>query len=396
VVSDGTNNDIYDLETGNKSLEDDTKDLKTRFLTYLNQCLRLNGVDSARSWDGTYWLSTGGSFDLSNLPTTAKYAVEFKDRVFVAGMSDAPDRLDYSGIANASTRAVSWTSGNGFIVVEQEDGGGGISGLAKVPGYVLIFKRRTMKRWDGASTFPEDMVNQGAPSQEAIVTSQGICFFVNENGAWATEGGRPKKISTYTVDKIIMSCSAADMENVASGSDEEHVLWSFASVTMSGETYTNVVLKYNILNNTWDIRQYKTLPRVFANYVDSSNKSSLLYGDDDGTVLKIDNGTTDNGQPIYYALETHDWVFGFRLFQKAIARMGLITKNISDGSLLWRNTDSPSDWKTLATVNSDVTDITEEVRGRKFNFKLIGKTTSGQAVVEAFEFPEGIKLYENV
>lgn len=396
VLSDGTNNDIYDVITGLKSLEDDTKDLKTRFLTYLNSALRLNGTDEVKAWNGTQWLTTGGAFDLDNLPAGAKYAIEFKDRVFVAGMGEAPDRMDYSGIANSSTRAISWTSGNGFIIMEQEDGGGGITGLAKVPGYVLAFKKRSLKRWDGSTTFPEDMINQGAPSQEAIAMAQGLCFWVNENGAWVTEGGRPKKISTYTVDKIIASCSASDLENVASGTDEEHVFWSFASVTMAGETYTNVVLKYNILQNTWDIRQYPTLHRVYTDYVDSAHDQFLILGDNDGTVRKIDIGDDDDGTPIYFSLETHDWRFGFRMFQKAIARMGVITRNISNGALLWRDTNKPEDWKPLATVNSEVTDVTKEIRGTCFNFKLHGYTTSGRATVESFEFPEGIKVLENI
>lgn len=396
VLSDGTNNDIYDVITGSKSLEDDTKDLKTRFLTYLNSCLRLNGTDEAKAWNGTQWLTTGGAFDLDNLPTGAKYAIEFKDRVFVAGMGEAPDRMDGSGIANPSTRSVSWTSGNIFIIMEQEDGGGGITGLAKVPGYILAFKKRSLKRWDGSTTFPEDMINQGAPSQEAIAMAQGLCFWVNENGAWVTEGGRPKKISTYTVDKIIASCSASDLQNVASGTDEEHVFWSFASVTMAGETYTNVVIKYNILQNTWDVRQYQTLHRVYTEYVDSAHDQFLILGDDDGTVRKLDVGNDDDGTPIYYSLETHDWRFGFRMFQKAIARMGVITRNISNGSLLWRNTHNAEDWKPLATINSEETDVTKEIRGTCFNFKLHGYTTSGRATVESFEFPDGIKVFENV
>lgn len=134
VFSDGTNNDIYDVVAETKSLEDDTKDLKTRFLTYLDSCLRLNGTDQPKAWNGSAWVTTAGTFDLDNLPQTAKYALEFKDRVYVAGMTADPDRVDYSGIANSTTRAVSWTDDNGFIIFEQEDGGGGITGLAKVPG----------------------------------------------------------------------------------------------------------------------------------------------------------------------------------------------------------------------------------------------------------------------
>ena len=114
--------------------------LKTRFLTYLNSCLRLNGVDPPKAFNGSAWVTTGGVFDLSNLPPASKYAIEFKDRVYVSGNTNNPDRIDISGIADSNTRAVSWTSGNKFFLTEQEDGGGGITGLWKVPGYVIIGK----------------------------------------------------------------------------------------------------------------------------------------------------------------------------------------------------------------------------------------------------------------
>ena len=397
VISDGTNSDIYDVVAGTKSLEDDTKDLKTHFLTYLDSCLRLNGTNEPKAWNGSAWVATAGTFDLDNLPQTAKYAVEFRDRVYVAGMSADPDRVDYSGIANSVTRTVSWTTGNGFIVFEQEDGGGGITGLSKVPGYILVFKRRTLKRYDGSSAYPEDMINQGAPSQEAIVVAKGMCFWVNENGAWVTTGGEPQKISTYTVDKIIKSCSATNLANVASGTDEEHIYWSFASVTMNGETYANVVIKYNILQNTFDIRQYPTLHRCYAKYVDTSNDVFTVLGDDDGNVLKLNIGSSDNGTPITYSLETQDLYFGFRLFEKSINKIGFVTENISKGSVMWRNTSKPEDWKVLGTINKEeVLFDKEDLRGTRYNFKITESTDSGRAIIKSIEFPEGIKIYDGV
>lgn len=395
VVSDGTNNDIYNAIDGTKSLEDDTKDLKTRFLTYLDSCLRLNGTDQPKAYNGTAWVDTAGVFDLDNLPQTAKYALEFKDRVYVAGRSDYPDRVDISGIASSTARTVSWTSGNKFFNAEQEDGGGGITGLWKVPGYVIIGKKRTLKRYDGSSAFPEDMVNQGIPSQEAGIVAQGMLFFVNENGVWATEGGRPKNIGTWKVDKIIKSCSAANLLNVASGTDEEHVYFSFASVTMNGETFTNVVLKYNISQNTWDIRQYPTLHRVYAKYVDTTGSVFTAFGDDDGNVQKLDIGTTDNGVSITYSMETQDWTFGQKMFLKGISRIGLLTENVSKGSLMWRNTHNVEDWKPVGAIKNEVEDFTCDLKGNFFNFKITETTDSGSAKILGFEFPEKIVVYDN-
>lgn len=475
VVSDGTNNDIYDVVAGTKSLEDDTKDLKTRFLTYLDGCLRLNGTDDPKEFNGTVWLApnsatftanagtdfitsaghglsdgdllklsttttlpaglaintayyvinkttdtfklsltSGGSaiditntgtgthtwefwdtFDLVNLPAGSKYAIEFKDKVFVAGRSDSPDRVDISSIANSITRTISWTSGNSFIVFEQEDGGGGITGLAKVPGYVLVFKKRTLKRYDGSSAYPEDMINEGAPSQEAIVVAKGVCYWVNEHGMWATTGGEPQKISTFTVDNIIKSCSAANLQNVALGTDEEHIYASFTSVTASGETYTNFVIKYNILQNTFDVRQYKTLPRVFARYVDTSENVFTVYGNDDGEVLKLDTGYTDNGTAITYALVTQDYNFGVRTYLKAIPRFGVCSEGAQNALILWRNTHNPEDWKQIGSIHGEVEDVTCDIRGNFFNFKITDSISKGQAILKGIEFLEGIKVLDS-
>jgi len=297
--------------------------------------------------------------------------------------------VDISGIASSTARTVSWTVGNKFMLVEQEDGGGKITCLTKVPGYVLIFKKRTLKRYDGSSAYPEDMVNQGAPSNEAVVISKGLCWWVNENGAWATQGGEPQKISTFMVDEIIKSCSAANLENVAAGTDEEHIFWSFPSVTVDDVTYTNVVLKYNIAQNTWDARQYPTNHRVYAKYVDSSGAVFLVFGDNDGFVKKLDVGYTDSGKAIPYSIETQDLDFGLRMFQKEINQMGVITENVSKGSLLWRNRHRPEDWQPVGKISEEVQPFKSKLRGNYFNFKVQESTNSGSAIIHGFEFPSG-------
>ena len=404
VVSDGVHSDIYDVVAGTKSLEDDTKDLKTRFLTYLDSCLRLNGTDFPAAYNGTTWIVLGGVFDLAAIPTGSKYAIEFKDRICVAGRLDSPDRVDLSSIADSTTRTVNWTidgteSGAKFFVSEQEDGGGGITGLAKAPGYLMIFKKRTLKRYDGTSAYPEDLVNQGAPSQEAIAMAKGMVFWVNENDAWMSTGGDPKAIGSFMVRDIIKSIVATNLVNVSAGTDEEHVFWSIPSCTINGETYTNVVLKYNILMNTWDIHQYPTLITRFCKTVDTDNATYITYGNNDGQVLVLNSGNTDNGTGITFSVETQDWDFGFRLFQKGINRFGIVTEGLpksSEASVMWRNTHNPGDWKSLGTIKKDVQDFSGiDLRGNFYNFKVTETVTSGQATFIGFEFPEGIRVYDN-
>src|SRR3990167_2141029 len=74
---------IYDAVSGSSSLAGDTASLKCRFLTYLGSTLRLNGTDAPKAWNGSSWITTGGDFDLANMPTWYKVAIEYLDRVYL-------------------------------------------------------------------------------------------------------------------------------------------------------------------------------------------------------------------------------------------------------------------------------------------------------------------------
>ncbi len=121
-----------------------TASKKMRFVTFLDSVLMINGADAEASYDGSTVITTGGAFDLANIPgsNTCELCIEWLDRVYVAGDSTEPDRLYYSSTPSAG--AVSWTSGNGYVDIEPEDGGGSITGIGKVPGYLLIFKERAL------------------------------------------------------------------------------------------------------------------------------------------------------------------------------------------------------------------------------------------------------------
>jgi len=474
-----TNADIYDVIAGTKSLEDDTAGEKTRFITYLNSCLRLNGTDAAKYFDGSSWISaraaactfsvadpgkvndvahglsngelikfstsgtlpaelaintgyyivnktddtfevattSGGTglaftdtgsadthlwqvwdtFDLSNIPAGSKLSVEFQDRIYVAGRSDFPDQLNVSGIANPVTRTISWTDDFRIVPSEQEVGAGSITALNKVPNYVLSHTKRSFKRFDGVSAHPEDMVNEGAPSQEATIVAKGLCFWVNENGAWVSSGASPKNISNTIVQNIITSCSSTDLANVAAGTDDEHITFSFPEVTIDGETYENVVLKFNIFFQTWDVRQYPTEQRCYTNYVDSTDAVFTIFGDDDGNVQKLDTGFTDNGTPITWALITQDLDYGMRMYVKEIERAGFMTENVSKGEVFWRNTHNKASWKSLVNIKSDFTEKDgARMRGNFINLKMTESVSTGRSKILGIEIPSrSITIYND-
>jgi len=396
VLSDGSNNDIYDVFTGQKSLEDDTKNRRTRFLTYLDSCLRINGVDAAKAWDGSDWITTAGTFDLANIPANVNLAIEWKDRVYVAGVASAPDKLFYSGIANEAARTVSWTVDNGYIMIEQEDGGGGITALAKCPGYLLIFKRRSLKRWDGSSTFPDDMVRQGTPTQECVCYSRGMVVWLNEEGIWATVGGMPKQLSDLRVDDFIKAIS--DFNNVQSQATENNIFFFIGTVTVDNITYPNVMLKYNIDYQNWDIRSYSSQIMAMAQYVDSEEKLQIIAGDDDGNVGQFETGNDDFGTAISWTVETQDYEFSSRAKKKDITQMIVHTNGVKTGTVFYRKDSlAEKDFQPLASIQEAVTSIRKPIDGRWFNFKVADSSTNGQAEFLGFEFPEkSIKVLDNV
>ena len=60
------------------TLTGDTVALKTRFVSFLDTVVRMNGTDQEQSWTGAgAWVNTGGNLDVGNWPNGSKFAVVF-------------------------------------------------------------------------------------------------------------------------------------------------------------------------------------------------------------------------------------------------------------------------------------------------------------------------------
>lgn len=406
VYSDGTNNDIYFASNGTKSLENDTKDLKTRFCTYLGATVRVNGVDDCKSYTASGgWITSGGAFSVNEMPPGG-IAIEWKDRVYVGRRSGFPGIIYYSSIADPSTKTVSWsdttaTTGSGQIEIEQEDNGGDLTAFAKVPGYLLIWKERTMKRWDGNSTFPEDLVKQGVPSQECVCSGKEMAFFINKKGVWATNGGYPVRISKPIQD-FIDAIPGENWQSVSITSDDEHVLVSIGDVTIGKDDFSNIVLKFNIGTESWDIYSYYNDLKIFGTYIDSNGIQSIVAGDADGQILKLNTGYTDYAstpKPITWSFESNDKEFGSRGRIKQITKLYTYTENVSTGNVMIRkDSHDPINWKGIGKIEEIVTESKDlSISGHFFNIKITGITDSGRTKLLGYEFPEdSITIVDNV
>lgn len=395
-----TNSVITNVISGVDGVPGLTANTKMRFLSFLGETLAINGTDAERAYNGSAWITTGGAFDLANMPA-GNLAIEFLDRVYIAGVTANPDRLHYSGVSDGS--AVSWTVGNGTVDIEPEDGAGPITALGKVPGYLLVFKERSMKRWNFLNAFPESLVDIGTPSQESVITGGGVCAFYSNSsedarGFYITNGGRPQAIShdtTRPIKKWVDAIPAANEANIAGWATDRTFNWSVGDLTVDGISYTNVVLRYNRVLNQWSVRTYPTEFKVFARYV-VSGVNTIVGGDDDGNVIRVDKDSTysdhPSATPIKFELRTDDYHFGFNQLKsvndKAVVRgvntTQLRTSFVVNGVYGNLITSVANFFKTVLGIFN----ITRPVKGTTIAVHVSGETTNKQTTIREIELSD--------
>lgn len=375
-----------------------TASKKMRFVTFLDAVLMLNGFDAEASYDGASVITTGGAFDLANIPGSNKcnIGLEWLSRVYLAGDTANPDRLYYSSTPVAG--AISWTSGNGYIDIEPEDGAGGIKGLGKVPGFLLIFKERSMTRWNFDSAFPESLIDLGTPSHESIVSAGGICAFFSASsrdtrGFYITNGDRPTPIShdrLRNIKKWVDAIPVANEANIAGWGTSRYFAWSVGDLTVDGVTYTNVVLRWNRILDQWSVRTYPTEFKVFSSYVDASGNNTIVGGDDDGQVIEIDKTDTYtdyNNQPIQFEVQYHEENFGFNQ-SKSIGKSFIVNSRNMKGARMEIATDEKV--YELNQIEGRITELKndEDIKNNLFCFAIKGTVNGARGVLKEVEIPK--------
>ena len=341
----------------------------------------------ARSYTSAGWVSTGGVLNVNGVPTGGKFPQEFKDRVYCA----VTDRLYYTNTPTSG--AVSWSaSGSGSLQVEQEDGGGTLQALNKVPGYLMIYKQRSLKRWNFDSTFPEDLVNIGTQSHKSVVRARGKnYFFYGPNGFYETAGGYPKRISR-PVQRIVDAIASSFYSSVNGWSDNENIFWSIGDITINWdrgftETYNNVVLRYTIDTEQWAPLQYAHEFRALNQYI-SGNDTLTVGGDTDGQVLQLNTGNSDyNGVAIKYLLQSPEFDFKFREKKKTIFEKIYCHSDGTSGALLQVRLDY-GEWKSIGSLKDVVSEVfISPLKANVFEFRLVDSITGEQVKLRGMDFP---------
>ena len=362
---------------------------KHRFATFLDYVFLVNSnFVEPKSWNGdtaTSW----GTTNLASAPA-GQFITVFRSRLYIAGTSAKPDRLYFSSIpSTASTPVITWntsdTTGD-WLDINPSDGreGGNITGLANNGTLLLIFKDRAMYRWNSYATDADLIVNVGASSQESISTRNGVTFFFNPGGVYATDGGYPTKLS-LPIQRWIDAIPGTYYTSVSGFTDENHYYCSIGDVTVDSVAYSNVVLIYTINAKTWAIRTYPEEILKFAPYVDSDSKEQIMIGNDDGDVQTFNSGSTDAGTSIPYHVVTKRVDWGTLAYYKTFSDVFLFGNELPGAQTLIQTEDEKPRslrdtlvkwWRRIQGIKN---------RGRYFVFELRGYSKAGQGEFVGWE-----------
>ena len=393
---------IYD-EAGSVVVTGLTANKKVRMLTFNAETLIINGADAERSYNGSAFITTGGAFDLANMPGSnlCNLCTVFLDRVYLAGDTANPSRLYYSGVSTSG--AVSWTSGNGYVDIDVGNDRGSITALGRVPGYILVFKQRSMTRWNYSSAFPEEMIAYGTPSQESVVSSGGVCaFYSNSNeqdkGFFMTNGGAPVPIShdnARPIRKIIDAIPAASESSIAGRALNNGFAWSIGDITLDNQVYHNVELRYNRILNQWSMRAYPTKFTVYSSYLDGQGRNVTVAGDNDGCVIELDRPErfvdykTVNGEPgevaINFDIRTHQEKHGLNQIKTISDKMVFETRN-GQGATPYIKVDG-SKMVECDSLKKDIDEVPlpDNLSGSYFEYGIRGTAQGKRMILKDME-----------
>ena len=394
VLLAGFNGTIYNAVNGAVSLSGLSATARMNFVTFLNTTLMLNGA-SSRSFAAGSWVSSGGNLDVGNVPSGGKYPIEFKDRVYCA----VTDRIYYTNTPTAGV--VSWTaSGSGSLQAEQEDGGGTVQGLNKVPGYLMLYKQRSLKRWNFDSTFPEDLVNIGTQSHNSIVRARGKnYFFYGPNGFYETNGSYPKKISR-PIQRVIDGIASSFYANINGWSDNENIYWSIGDITIDfdrgyTESYSNVVVRLTIDTEQWAVLRYAHEFRALHQYI-SGDDTLLVGGDTDGQVIQLNhsNNTDYGGNPIVLILQSPEFNFGFRERKKTIYEKIYVHSDGLRGAEFQCRLDYQN-WKSIGSIKDIVSEVfIDSITAHVFEFRIVESHSGEIAKIRGIDLP-AVEIHQN-
>lgn len=235
--------------------------------------------------EGEVKYTTGTSMSsLANI--YAKHLEVYKGRLYLGnvktGSKTYPSRVIFSEVSKDT-----FPENNYF-----DDMGEGITGLKEYSGALFVFTQDKVAAWDEYSLTVLN-TNGGTTNKQTIQVSESRMLWYNRGGVYMYAGGTEATLISRPVQDWITAIGNAN--EVTAGLDPRGRYCLYVGdVILNGVEYKNVVLRYDILINAWDI----LVDRPFKYW--TRNKAAGVYETyttnvDGQEVWQIDLGYALNG-----------------------------------------------------------------------------------------------------
>lgn len=267
-------------------------DAAVEIVPAIDKVYLFNGLDEARSWDGTTFVALGTTG--SDAPA-AKFAEWFQYRMFAAGVAAKPDTVFFSDLLDPSAGHWNHTA-KSFRVGAGE--GDEITGLARWVGtYLAVLKRASL--WianvDPTLSFgadiPLDCVHDsiGCLSHRTVRRVGNDLFFLSDDGVRSLQQSIADKQTSQVTSPI--SDPVKDVFNrlnkayAHTACAEAFNGRYFIALPIDNAETPNVVLSYNTLFKCWEGYWTGQLPTVFCRSY-FAGLQRLNWGQSDGRVMQ--------------------------------------------------------------------------------------------------------------
>jgi len=175
----------------------------------------------------------------------AKHLEVYKGRLYLGnvktGSNTYPSRVMFSEVSKDSFPA------NNYF----DDMGEAIVGLKEYSGALFVFTEDKVAAWDEYSLTVLN-TNGGTTNKQTIQVSESRMLWYNRGGVYMYAGGTEATLISRPVQDWITAIGNAN--EVTAGLDPRgrYCLY-IGDVTLNGVNYNNVILRYDILINAWDI-----------------------------------------------------------------------------------------------------------------------------------------------
>lgn len=354
---------------------------KARFTNFVDYTFMVNGnsglVCATYNGSGSF-----GSTNVADLPK-GDCIENFRSRIWIADSSS--DKVYYSDVVNTDNTI---SGGTSFIQISPQDGES-ITALQRHSRALLVFKQNHIYRiYSINSVDPDPMINVGTYSQESVVSAKDGIYYHHSSGFYKyVDGGQQLEISK-PIDDIVKAIPRSYWENVSGWCDDDHIYWSIGDITLDGISYNNFVVCYTISTQIWTHSCYSVEIRSACEY-DNGTTRIIAVGDNTGIVYEFNSGTSDNGSPINFDLQTH-WLYFTQLKSdnKSFTEMGVNHENANGTQISYRiNKDKDSTWKPVGEIEKDVYDI-KKINAKNFNrikFRFSGNSVGSPLILRGFE-----------